>query len=613
MPSVNVPHPIKARPLLLSHALLVVGLLFAGSPGFAATLTMTVRATFADAPLRFDALQFTNVAGETVSVSRCDLLLSDFAFRRTDGVWLEQTNSVALLKLAESRSSFHLTEIPTGQFDQVRFNVGVSQAVNHSDVTKYPADHPLNPNFNGLHWSWQGGYIFTALEGMWSRAGVAASGYSLHFANDWNLTRVTLPTKLDLSRDNSLPLDLDVAELLRAISFSNDGTSTHAREGDPIAAKLKESFSKAFRVSSIRKEEPRDALATSNTREQSATQTSAASQTLPRFMPAKFTPYRFTMSSVFPVPDLPKDNPLIEERVALGRALFHDAKLSRDNSISCASCHAENAAFSDARRFSLGVEGRTGKRQAMPLFNLAWKSSFFWDGRAPSLRAQALVPIQDHAEMDEKLERVVAKLAGQGDYRGLFTAAFGSAEITPEKIGLAIEAFVLTLTSFDSKFDRAMRGEKVALTVEEQRGFELFFTEYDPRREQFGADCFHCHGGANFSTHGFANNGLDETFADVGRFAVTQRESDRGKFSVPSLRNVSLTAPYMHDGRFNTLEEVIDHYSTGVKRSTTLDPNLAKHPVGGMNLSTEDKAALVAFLKTLTEERWQNAAGTSAR
>jgi cytochrome c peroxidase len=279
----------------------------------------------------------------------------------------------------------------------------------------------------------------------------------------------------------------------------------------------------------------------------------------------------------------------------------------------------------------VGVGGRTGTRQAMPLFNIAWKSSFFWDGRAPSLRAQALLPIQDHREMDESLTNVVVKLqsgrpgiaGGKGSkgaeeswvpavpvsspYPALFAAAFASSEITSERIGLALENFLLTLTSFDSKFDRAMRGGPVTLTDQEQRGFELFFTEYDPRRGQFGADCFHCHGGANFSKHGFANNGLDPAFTDPGRYAVTGRESDRGKFSVPSLRNVAVTPPYMHDGRFATLEEVVEHYSSGVRRSATLDPNLAKHPEGGLHLPAGDRAALVAFLKTLTDERYTKA------
>jgi cytochrome c peroxidase len=244
----------------------------------------------------------------------------------------------------------------------------------------------------------------------------------------------------------------------------------------------------------------------------------------------------------------------------------------------------------------------------MPLFNLAWKSSFFWDGRAPSLRAQALMPIQDHVEMDETLTNVVAKLATMPDYPKLFQDAFGSPAITAEKIGLAVEQFVLTLTSYDSKFDRAFRGE-AKLSAAEQRGFELFMTEYEPRMGHYGADCFHCHGGALFTDHQFHNNGLEAANAvDPGRFKVTNREADRGRFSTPSLRNVALTGPYMHDGRFKTLEEVVDHYSEGVIRSATLDPNLAKHPDGDLHLSAEDKHALVAFLKTLTDDRYRSGA-----
>jgi cytochrome c peroxidase len=149
------------------------------------------------------------------------------------------------------------------------------------------------------------------------------------------------------------------------------------------------------------------------------------------------------------------------------------------------------------------------------------------------------------------------------------------------------------------------RGEG-KLTATEQRGFELFHTEYDPRRGQFGADCFHCHGGALFQSQNFANNGLDEVAADSGRFQATARDGDNGKFSVPSLRNVAVTAPYMHDGRFKALEDVVEHYRSGVKHSATLDPNIAKHPAGGVPFSDDDKAALVAFLKTLTDQRFRS-------
>jgi cytochrome c peroxidase len=168
-------------------------------------------------------------------------------------------------------------------------------------------------------------------------------------------------------------------------------------------------------------------------------------------------------------------------------------------------------------------------------------------------------------------------------------------------MALALEQFLLTLVSQDSRFDRAAR-KLTTLTAEEQRGLQLFVTEHDPARGLRGADCFHCHGGNLFTTHQFLNNGLEERSEDLGRMEVTGSEADRGKFKVPSLRNVAMTAPYMHDGRFATLEEVIAHYNGPLHRSPTLDPNLAKHPVAGMGLSAEDQAALVAFLKTLTDE-----------
>src|SRR5438093_6457382 len=184
--------------------------------------------------------------------------------------------------------------------------------------------------------------------------------------------------------------------------------------------------------------------------------------------------------------------------------------------------------------------------------------------------------------------------------------------MTADRTARALEQFLLTQVSCDSKFDRVIQGE-AKFTDEEQRGFELFHTEYDPRREQFGADCFHCHGGPLFQSQNFANNGLDSEFEDLGRYAATKREGDQGKFAVPSLRNVEVTGPYMHDGRFKTLEEVVEHYSTGVKRTATLDPNLAKHPDGGVPLSQADKQALVAFLKTLTDEPFRLNVGQLAK
>ena len=190
------------------------------------------------------------------------------------------------------------------------------------------------------------------------------------------------------------------------------------------------------------------------------------------------------------------------------------------------------------------------------------------------------------------------------DYPALFNTAFGTREITSDRIARALEQFLLVQVSFDSKFDRSILGQE-QLTPEEKRGFELFNTEYDPARLKFGADCFHCHGGPLFQSQSFANNGLETVFKDTGRYMVSKRESDKGKFAVPSLRNVAVTAPYMHDGRFETLDKVIAHYAGKVNPTATLDPNLAKHSKGGVPLSAADQRALIMFLKTLTDKRFE--------
>ena len=652
-----------------------------------ASLEIQIAPKFSGEPIQPDSLRYQTSAGETFSITRVSYLLSGFALQRADGSWLELTNEVAWLDLEKNRSSHSIASVPSGDYRALRFHLGPDAPQNHADIAQFPADHPLNPNLNGLHWSWQGGFIFLALEGMWRNGGGAMDGWAYHLARDTNRTRITLAAPLDLTRDTKLELDFDIATLLNAprpLSFGKDGSSTHSRDGDPIAAALVANLPGAFVVH--RTTTGGASVPASLVDQLPPTPGSQGrSPHQPLYLPDKFTPFPFQMSATFPVPDLPHDNPLIAERVALGEKLFHETALSKDNTLSCASCHDVKHAFTDPRRYSVGVREQVGTRNAMPLFNLAWKSSFFWDGRAASLRAQALMPIQDHTEMDESLTNVVAKLTarpanhtrlpltpalslgerenhppspaksetddsaaikrkpangqlrsplpggeGQGEgeqgerqsadaeYGVLFTAAFGSPEVTPEKIGLAIESFVLTLTSSDSKFDRALAG-KAQLTDDERRGLELFMTEYDPRREQFGADCFHCHGGPLFQSQTFANNGLeldppklcricDKVWCghrDLGRAKLTGKDSDRGKFATPSLRNVGLTAPYMHDGRFATLEEVVEHYSTGQKRSATLDPNLAKHPDGGVRLNDGDKRALVAFLKTLTEEKYR--------
>jgi len=313
------------------------------------------------------------------------------------------------------------------------------------------------------------------------------------------------------------------------------------------------------------------------------------------------TAYKLDYGS-FPAPQIAEDNPLTEQGVALGRMLFYEKALSKDGSMACANCHKQEYAFTDNDRFSIGVEGLPGGRQAMSVFNMAWHSNeFFWDGRAHLLRDQALGPIQDPLEMNETLENAVAKLTEKQKYKDQFMRAFGSEEITSEAISLALEQFMNSIVSYQSKYDKYLAGE-ATLTDSEKRGLDLFFAEFNPFfPEESGADCAHCHGGANFENDQYANNGLDSEFEDFGREDATGDENDRGKFKVTSLRNIEVTGPYMHDGRFTTLEEVIDHYNSGLKPSPTLDPALEPNRETGLMLTEQDKKDLIAFLKTLTD------------
>lgn len=320
------------------------------------------------------------------------------------------------------------------------------------------------------------------------------------------------------------------------------------------------------------------------------------------------TPYEFSYGD-FPAPDLPEDNPLTVAGVELGRMLFYEKKLSKGDEQSCASCHNQANGFSDTLKLSVGVEGLEGTRQAMGVFNMAWNSNeFFWDGRAHLLRDQSLLPIEDELELNETHENVISKLSLDKLYRDQFTKAFGDDEITTHRMSLAMEQFMLSIVSVDSKYDRYLAGE-VTLTESEERGRALYFAEYNPFfPEVSGADCEHCHGGINLENDQYMNNGLDADAkqTDVGREAVTMLSSDKAKFKVPTLRNIALTPPYMHDGRFKTLEEVIDHYNDGIKMSATIDPALIQVVDQGLLLDAQDKKDLVAFLHTLTDETFVN-------
>ena len=310
---------------------------------------------------------------------------------------------------------------------------------------------------------------------------------------------------------------------------------------------------------------------------------------VPPAPPSAPTPYELVVPAGFPAPEIPPDNPLTVEGVALGKQLFADPILSVDSTIACTSCHLPAHAFSDPRPFSQGVGGTTS-RHSMPIFNALWSRSFFWDGRTATLEDQALEVVQTSAEMGEDWDRVVAKLERHPEYPALFARAFGDAPINRQRVVQAIAQFERTLISANSKYDRWLAGQ-AEFTPAEERGFILFHTEE--------GDCFHCHVAPLFTNNEFHNNGLDLDPPDEGLAALTGKRLDRGKFKTPTLRNVEYTAPYMHDGRFQTLEEVIEHYDSGFHRITLTDPLLLVRL--NLDLNPADKRALVAFLKTLSD------------
>lgn len=307
----------------------------------------------------------------------------------------------------------------------------------------------------------------------------------------------------------------------------------------------------------------------------------------------------------------PVNNAITNAGATLGRVLFYDNNLSYNNTTACASCHLQTHGFSDVQVVSKGFMGGNTGRNSMSLVNARYYPGlkFFWDERAASLEAQTLMPIQDHVEMGMNLDTLVNKLSRVSYYPALFQAAYGDKTITSDKISKALAQFVRSIVSFNSKYD-AGRANFPAnqpppqlpdfpnFTTEENRGKSIFFSPQ--------GGCAACHGTETFTARQAENNGLDLVYTDSGVGRTTKNAADIGRFKVPSLRNVELTAPYMHDGRFTTLEQVITHYNTGVQPTANLSAPLRvqNQPNGQpkkLNLSPSDQAALVAFLKTLTD------------
>jgi cytochrome c peroxidase len=555
-----------------------------GSFATAADMIVQIEPRWHDRPLRLAEMTFKNAAGNELSVTRLAGLLSAAKLQREDGAWIDAAAEwFAFLDVEKQRTTFTLTGVPDGKYTALRFDLGLDAATDKSDPAKRAAGHPLHPDVNGLHRSGKAGYVFLAVEGRWRQADGKDGGYSWHLAGEACRRTVEVPVPLDLrGPQQKMTLMLDVARLFSA-THKMDMAATKSTDGGP-AERMADNAVAAF---SLLRLEPQAA----------ATETpETTAVTLPGGLALQ-------IPSHFPPAKWPADNVLTKDGIALGRRLFNDGRLSANFRVSCSTCHWEQLAFSDPPRFSIGTAGKEGVRNSLPLMNLAWKPSFFWDGRVSALRDQVMHPIKDPLEMNETPGGVVAKLERDRGYRASFEKTFGTPGITEQRLGLALEQYLLTLVNGNSKFDLAMRG-KATLTEDEQLGFTLFFTESDPARGIRGAACFHCHSGPHFTNHAFMNNGLDaeDSIKDIGREKVTGHRADRGKFMVPSLRNLNLTDPYMHDGRFETLEEIVDHYNDGIARSLTLDPKLARHlPAGGLGLTPEEKAALVAFLEMLTD------------
>lgn len=318
-------------------------------------------------------------------------------------------------------------------------------------------------------------------------------------------------------------------------------------------------------------------------------------------------PYTIQLPPTLPdtIPILP-ENPLTIEGIKLGRKLFYDPILSKDTTQSCASCHNQANAFTDNNKaFSKGIDGLNGNRNSMALFNLAWGNNFFWDGRAKTLEEQAQQPVPNPIEMHLEWIDAECRLNNDKLYRIDFYKAFGTKTITQQLVGNAIAQFERTLISGTSPYDLAATpGSGVELSDEALLGYELFFTE--------GGDCFHCHGNPKlFTDFAYHNNGLDYTdnfngFLDLGLGKQTQVQTDNGKLKTPSLRNLAFTAPYMHDGRFATLNQVLDHYSEGIKNSPTIDPVIKATFPNGLHLTEPEKSAILAFLATLNDTAFIN-------
>lgn len=578
-------HPARKSGARLAFAVLALAVWgrcdYGDPPTGPASGQLTVQFHFkvGSEPLELHAMQYTNAAGNRYRVDDLRYFVSNLTLVRADGS--EFATTLVHLRDAELpyTRDLRIPAVPPGDWVAVRFLFGLDDERNQFEGLAATTSNLVMqwPAFLG------GGYHYMQLDGGWDRGAGAVGPWQAHLGRVQRAvdpspyeTRFTveLPIQLRTQRATStLAISMDVNAWFASPNIYDFAAIGGAMMDNPAAQQLlSQNGAQVFSIGSV-----------------------SSSPIPPEPPPPPPDTLRIRIRGFPPMP-VPADNPTTVEGVALGRRLFYDPILSGDSTQSCASCHAQAFGFSDhGRRTSLGIDHIAGTRNAPALVNVGWSETLFWDGRAVNLETQALEPVPNPIEMHEEWPRAVAKLERQAQYPELFRAAFGSRTITSERTVKAIAQFQRTFVSGNSRYDRFLL-TGTGLSESELRGFIVFFSER--------GECFHCHVDRTFTDQRFHNNGLDASFADIGRFRVTEDPDDRGKFKTPTLRNIVFSAPYMHDGRFATLEDVVEFYDTGGEGTETVNPfilNLRRNRAEGNGLTLQEKQDLVSFVKTLTD------------
>lgn len=564
----GIPSGRQARLSLGLFYFLVVGLACSESPTESpppdsGTLRIALDEQVDGAPLPFGALVNENAAGNTYAVDRLRYFLCNVRAERADGSFVE-VDAYHYRDAADATTAAFEVTLPGGAYDRISVLLGLDPELNVvgalDDVPEVEAMRWPAALGDGYHYVW--------LEGRYRDA----AGDPVPF--DVRTGRVD---------DGAQVTDHAVRVTLPASAVTiGEGTTTL-----PAVVNVNAWFDDPVYDLTEHPDMIDDLDA------QAALRDNASNLFEPVLETLELVTFLFPGAQPLEMPE-PDDNPTSRQGIALGRMLFYDPILSGDSTLACAGCHRQAQAFGDPRRFSVGIDGTQGTRQAPTIINASWIRRLFWDGRSPSLEDQAIHPVENPIEMHADWDEVVARIQAHPSYPALFARVFGTSAITRDLVVKAIAQFERSLISRNSRYDR-WNVLQDTFTAQEERGFALFHTET--------AECFHCHHPTElFTGNLFFNIGLDSTVVDSGRGAITGNPQELAQFRAPTLRNVGVSAPYMHDGRFSTLEEVMAHYRNGVH--TDLG-NVDALLVGGLpQLTDQDIEDLIAFLHTLTDHEF---------